>query len=64
MQVLQLDRLTGKKVEDLLGNSWFENDIQPLVFGLKAAYSHSHEGSLNEDTGSFELYCIIIISSR
>lgn len=46
----------GKKVEDLLKNSSFENDIQSPIFTLKATYSHRHEGSLNEDTGSFDLY--------
>lgn len=43
--------------------SWFENDMQSLVFALKATYSHRHEGSLNEDAGSFELYWIVIIGS-
>lgn len=62
-QVLQLDRLSGKKVEDLVKYSSFENDIQSPIFTLKGTYSHKHEGSSNEDTGSFDLYWIVIIGS-
>lgn len=62
-QVLLLGRLLGKKVEDLLKNSSFENDIQYPVFSLKGTYSHRHEGGSNEDAGSFDLYRIVIICS-
>lgn len=62
-QVLQSARLSAKKVEDLLKNSSFENDLQSLIFTLKGTYSQRHEGSSNEDAGSFDLYWVVIIGS-
>lgn len=48
-QVLQLDRLSGNKVEDLLKNSSFENDTRSPIFTLRATYSQWHEGNSNDD---------------
>lgn len=55
-QVLQMDRLLGKKVEDLLKKSSFENDIPSSVFSMKATYSSRHEGLSNEDAISLDLF--------
>lgn len=55
-QVLQMDRLSGRKVEVLLRNSSSANDIQSSIFNLKATDSLMQEGCSNEDTVSFDLF--------
>ena len=48
------DRLrSGRKMEDLLRKSWFGNDARRRVLAVTADYSHGHEGSSDEDAGSF-----------
>lgn len=62
-EVLQLDRLWEEKWKIYWKKKSFGNDIQSPIFALKATYSQRHEGSLNEDAGSFDLYSSVIIGS-
>lgn len=40
---------------------FFENEERPQIVTLKGAHSQRHEGSSNEDAGSFHLYRIAVI---
>lgn len=62
-QVLQLEQHLGRKYKIYWKFFPFENEIQSQIFTLKGTYSHRHEGSSNEDAGSFDLYWIVVIDS-